>query len=187
MSEFVVTVTGNVATDIRTATTKQGVALASFRLAITPRRFDRDKGWHDAPTSYVTVTCWRTLALHAHASLGKGQPLVVMGRVTVKEWHAKDGARGGTDVEIDAITLGHDLTKGTSMFRKAVKAAQPEPDDREEARESLSASLREVPADRSAEQSREQSPEQSPGQSPQTPPMPAAGTAAASPEEAAAA
>lgn len=182
MSEFVVTVTGNVATDIRTATTKQGLALASFRLAITPRRFDRDKGWHDAATSYVTVTCWRTLALHAHASLSKGQPLVVMGKVTVKEWHAKDGARGGTDVEIDAITLGHDLTKGTSMFRKAVKA-QPESDDREAARESLSAALRQAPP----EQAPEQAPELAPEQAGETAPMPTAGTAAASLEGAAAA
>lgn len=122
MNETYVTVIGNVASDVRFATTDGGVAVASFRVASTPRRYAQS-GWTDGPTSYVTVKCWRGLAENANSSLAKGHPVVVHGRQTVRPWEREDG-RTGTSVDIDADALGHDLRWGTTTFAKTKRAAQ---------------------------------------------------------------
>jgi single-strand DNA-binding protein len=116
--ETFVTVMGNVASRPRSALTKSGHPVTSFRLASTPRRFDRARGvWADGPTSWFTVTCWRSLAEHVASSVGVGDPVVVHGRMQVKDYTRGDGT-GGTSVELDASSVGHDLTRGTSMFKK---------------------------------------------------------------------
>lgn len=122
MNETYVTVIGNVASEVRFATTDGGVAVASFRVASTPRRYGQS-GWMDGPTSYVTVKCWRGLAENANRSLAKGQPVVVHGRQTVRPWERDDG-RTGTSVDIDADALGHDLRWGTTVFTKTTRAVQ---------------------------------------------------------------
>ncbi len=117
MNDVIVTVTGNVCHDVRHVVTEQGTHIASFRLASTPRRFDRHEGrWVDGETNYLTVTCWRHLAENVASSLGKGDPVIVVGRLQVRNWE-RDGMRGRS-VEIDATAVGHDLTRGTSAFRR---------------------------------------------------------------------
>ncbi len=113
MNETFVTVQGNVATPLRSGLSRQGTPYASFRLACTLRR-NTDEGWRDVATSFYQVSCYRSLAEHAVASLQVGQPVVVYGKQLVKQWD--NGERKGTDVEIDAVSVGHDLCRGTSMF-----------------------------------------------------------------------
>ena len=58
------------------------VPVASFRLACTPRRFNRrTETWSDGPTQWYTVTCWRSLADNVARSLRRGDPVVVQGRL----------------------------------------------------------------------------------------------------------
>ncbi|MFJ6215279.1 single-stranded DNA-binding protein [Streptomyces sp. NPDC092296] len=121
MNETLVTIVGNAATDVRYSTTAAGVPLASFRLASTERRFDRQRGaWVDGETSFVTVWAWRWMAENVVSSVGKGDPLVVTGKLRVRD-REQDGKRVVT-VDIDAWALGHDLARGTSAFRRAVRA-----------------------------------------------------------------
>jgi single-strand DNA-binding protein len=117
VNETVVTVVGNVATELRPSSSASGADLATFRIASTSRRFDRTAGsWVDAHTNYATVVCWRALARHVLASLHKGQPVVVTGKLHLKSWE-KDG-RSGLTAEIEAVAVGHDLSRGTSVFTK---------------------------------------------------------------------
>jgi single-strand DNA-binding protein len=126
MNETAVTMVGNAATGVRYATTAAGVPLASFRLASTERRYDRRQGaWVDGGTSFVTVWVWRWMAENVVSSVSKGDPLVVTGRMRVRE-REHEGKRI-TSIEIDAWALGHDLARGTSAFRRAVRA-KSEPD-----------------------------------------------------------
>jgi single-strand DNA-binding protein len=121
MNETTIQLTGNVATDVRHVETDTGLHIASFRLASTPSRFDRaQKAWVDEPTSYYSVTCFRYLAQNVAASLQKGDPVVVAGSLRVREWES--GERSGKDAEISASSVGHDLTRGVSSFRRVTRS-----------------------------------------------------------------
>ncbi|MFJ8625161.1 single-stranded DNA-binding protein [Kitasatospora sp. NPDC093550] len=118
MSETHVTVLGNVATEVSYGETAGGVPMAHFRLGCTERRYDRQREcWVDGETQWVTVTAWRALAVNLIGSLAKGDPVLVSGRLRVREW--TEGEVKRTRVEIDARSVGHDLTRGTSAFRWA--------------------------------------------------------------------
>jgi single-strand DNA-binding protein len=121
MNETLVTVVGNVATSVRYYRTAAGVPVASFRLASTERRFDRGQNrWVDGETSFYTVWAWRWLADNVVGSVSRGDPMMVVGRVRVRQWERE--GRQHTAVEIDASALGHDLARGTSAFRRVVRA-----------------------------------------------------------------
>ena len=118
MNETLVTVAGNVAAEPRIRVTAAGVRVASFRLASTERRYNKElQSWRDGDTVYYTVTCWRAMAENAFESVEKGQPVVVHGRLRVSSYE-KDGLLR-TAVEIEARSLGHDITWGRSTFVKA--------------------------------------------------------------------
>ncbi|KDN82744.1 single-stranded DNA-binding protein [Kitasatospora cheerisanensis] len=121
MDGALVTMVGNAASNVTYRETTGGVAVASFRLAATERRYDRERGdWADGETTWVTVVAWRRLAVNLVGSVNKGDPVVVSGRLRVREWGEEASRR--TEVEIDARAVGHDLTRGTSTFRRAVEA-----------------------------------------------------------------
>jgi len=124
MADIPIAVAGNIATSVQSKVTTAG-RIASFRLASNVRRFDRTRGvWYDAETNYFTVTCWRQLADNVLGSVSKGQPVVVAGRVHVRQW--KNGEREGITVEIEANAVGHDLSRGTSTFhRKEAELQEP--------------------------------------------------------------
>lgn len=119
MQDTIITVTGNVCGDVISRTTASGFEVTSFRLASTPRRF-RNGGWEDGETAYVTVNCWRTLGQHVFASVHRGDPVLVRGMLRVRTFE-HNGSRG-TSVEIEALSLGHDLARGTSAFTRAQRA-----------------------------------------------------------------
>lgn len=93
MNGTMVTLVGNAATAVEFRETATG-GMARFRFAVTPRRRDRETQlWTDGPTSFYTVWAWRTLATNLAASVAIGEPLVVHGRLKVRE-EERDGGRG---------------------------------------------------------------------------------------------
>lgn len=122
MSETLVTVVGNVATEPEAQQTATGVAVTRFRLATTSRRWDAERGaWTDGATSFYTVRAWRTLARHVKESVGLGEPLVVQGRLRIRE-EEREGRRY-LAAEIEAVAVGHDLARGVSRFSRVAGAA----------------------------------------------------------------
>jgi single-strand DNA-binding protein len=121
-------VSGIVATTPRHIVTSEGLAITSFRLASTQRRFDKGQAqWVDIDTNWYTVVAFRQLALNANASLNKGDRVVASGRVKVRNWESED--KSGTAIEIEADALGHDLLWGTSSFERNALARESEPQD----------------------------------------------------------
>ncbi|MGA5822404.1 single-stranded DNA-binding protein [Kitasatospora sp. NPDC094028] len=113
------TLLGNVASEVSYGETGSGVPMASFRLGCTDRRYDREREcWVDGETQWLTVTAWRALAVNLIGSLSKGDPVLVTGRLKVREWTQGEIRR--SRAEVDARSVGHDLTRGTSAFRWAV-------------------------------------------------------------------
>lgn len=126
-------VTGLVATTPRHLITQDGLPITSFRLAASTKRFDKQTNrWTDGETNWFTVTSFRQLAINSATSISKGDRVIVMGRLRVRDWD--NGERAGTSVEIEAETLGHDLVWGSSAFVRTVNVRedQPNPDPEEE-------------------------------------------------------
>jgi single-strand DNA-binding protein len=120
MNEILSTVFGNIATEPKHSITPQGVPLTSFRMASTTTRFDQElQGYVDGHTTWLNVSCWRGLAFNAAASLRKGQPVIVYGTLHVRDW--KDGDRTGREVELHAVSVGHDLRRGRTDFARVTR------------------------------------------------------------------
>jgi single-strand DNA-binding protein len=118
------TLIGLVATIPRHLVTSEGLAITSFRLASTQRRFDRTKNqWVDGETNWYTVTTFRQLAINTAASINKGDRVVVAGRLRIREWQAGD--KSGINIEVDADALGHDISWGSTVFSRSVSSTAP--------------------------------------------------------------
>jgi single-strand DNA-binding protein len=125
MNDIQVTLRGNVASEPRHVRFDDGNTLTSFRLASTARYFDRDRReWVDRETTYVSVICRKAMASNAASSVRKGHPVVVTGKLRERFWSSN--GRSGQSLEIDAVTLGHDLTYGTTEFARIVRAERVE-------------------------------------------------------------
>jgi single-strand DNA-binding protein len=117
-----ISLSGLVGTTPRHLITGAGLAITSFRLASTVRRFDRAKNsWVDGDTNWYTVTTFRQLAFNTAASIEKGERVVVVGRMRVRDW--QNGDKSGTNVEIEADAVGHDLSWGTTKWSRTVVAS----------------------------------------------------------------
>lgn len=121
----IITLTGLVATSPRHIVTSEGLTITSFRLASNQRRFDRaQNAWVDGDTNWYTITAFRQLGTHVASSVEKGQRVIVTGRVRIRDWES--GEKSGTTIEIDAESIGHDLTWGRATFTRSVIAAKTE-------------------------------------------------------------
>jgi single-strand DNA-binding protein len=136
MAETVLHVVGHVGTDVDHRKVGDSTDLCTFRLATTPRRWDRDqRAYVDGTTTWFTVQCWRQLAVHVRDSIRRGDPVVVVGRLKTEEW-TKDEVRNSR-MYLEASAVGHDLTRGTSTFVKAPRRIDMVTDDAAEVREAL--------------------------------------------------
>ncbi|WP_020393461.1 single-stranded DNA-binding protein [Kribbella catacumbae] len=127
IGETYLAVQGWIGSDIRFKEVSEGLPVATFRLATTPRQFDRSTGgWTDRPTNWFTVECWRALATNVNQSMERGHPVVVTGRFRTTEWQDEEGAPRSRLI-LEAYGIGHDLSKGTATFTKT----QPRPQSQE--------------------------------------------------------
>jgi single-strand DNA-binding protein len=123
-----VSVTGLVATTPRHLVTQDGLPITSFRLASSYRKFDREQNkWVDGETNWFTITAFKQLAINVAGSVNKGDRITVTGTLRVRDWD--NGERSGTSVEVEATSMGHDLTWGTSVFTRTVLVREAEPED----------------------------------------------------------
>jgi single-strand DNA-binding protein len=119
-----IVVVGNVLTAPewrRTASTN--ALVANFRVASTARRMDKETGrWADGNTFRVRVNCWRRLAEGVAASVTVGDPVVVAGRLYTRDWTDSEGNLR-TTYEMEAVSVGHDLSRGRGRFFRTRPAA----------------------------------------------------------------
>lgn len=127
MNDTMVTLVGNAATAVEHRQTAAGVTVARFRLAATSRRWDKaQERWTDGETSFYTVRSWRGLADNVAASVAVGEPLIVQGRLRLREGEQppEKGGQRWFSAEVDAMAIGHDLTRGTAAFRRVLRAVR---------------------------------------------------------------
>lgn len=138
MNDSIVTLRGWVGSEV-THRQPRGISVANFRLGCTPR-MKRNGDWVDAETTWYSVSAWRTLADNVGSSVRKGDAVVVHGRLRTESWKRDDGD-WSTTLVVDATSVGHDLSRGTSTFLKAAKPERPDTDVHEEVNEMIHAQV----------------------------------------------
>lgn len=139
MYESVCTALGTVVSAVKSSPGRNG-PVAMFRFAVDHRRYDRGaQGYRTSHTSYLTVTCYRSLAKNVESSLQVGERVIVYGSLKVSEVDTDDGVR--KSLKIEATSIGHDLLHGTAMFARNARAEQPGEPDNEEVEQQLRVQL----------------------------------------------
>ncbi|MCL1838385.1 MAG: single-stranded DNA-binding protein [Propionibacteriaceae bacterium] len=110
-----IAMTGRVGSEVDHRIVKE-IAYANFRLGCTPR-VNRRGEWSDQETIWISVHCSRSLADGISASLKKGDPVVVTGKLRNSKWTDSEG-NIRQDLRLEASSVGHDLSLGTTTFTK---------------------------------------------------------------------
>jgi single-strand DNA-binding protein len=82
--------------------TNSGSAMTNFVVASTPRIF-RDGEWVDGETLYMRCNVWREQAEHVAESLGKGNRVVVTGKLRIRSYTKDDERRTSTELDVDEV------------------------------------------------------------------------------------
>lgn len=117
MYDTPITIVGNLVADPEARTTSNGAPMVSFRVAVNERWRLPDGSYRDGTPSYYRVAAYRALAVNVYASLAKGAPVIVSGRVRMSTWTREDGCSSAT-AEITADSIGPDLRWGQSQFNR---------------------------------------------------------------------
>lgn len=108
---------GNLVDDVELRFTNSGAAVASFRVASTPRTFDRQSGeWKDGEALFLTCSVWRQYAENVAESLQRGMRVIVQGRLKQRSYE-KDGQKR-TVYEVDVEEVGPALRSATAKVTK---------------------------------------------------------------------
>ncbi|MGN6161422.1 MAG: single-stranded DNA-binding protein [Marmoricola sp.] len=117
--ETVITVVGNLVDDPELRFTPSGAAVANFRIASTPRTFDRQTNeWKDGEALFLSCSVWRQAAENVAESLTKGMRVVVQGRLKQRSYEDREGQRR-TVVELEVEEVGPSLKYATAKVTRA--------------------------------------------------------------------
>ncbi|MBB6121708.1 single-stranded DNA-binding protein [Nocardiopsis algeriensis] len=116
--ETQITLVGNLVDDPELRFTPSGAAVANFRVASTPRTFDRQSGeWKDGESMFLTCTVWRQYAENVAESLQRGMRVIVQGRLKQRSYETQQGEKR-TVFEIDVEEVGPALRSATAKVTK---------------------------------------------------------------------
>jgi single-strand DNA-binding protein len=111
------TIVGNLVDDPELRFTNTGTAVANLRVAVT-QRVQHNGQWRDGETSFFRVDCWRDQAEHLADSLGKGDRVMVTGRLRQRSWETPEGDKRSV-TEIEADEVGASLKFATAKVERA--------------------------------------------------------------------
>ena len=110
-----ITLVGNIASDVELRFTPSGAPVANFRVASTPRTFNKTTNqWEDGEAMFLTCNVWRQAAENSAASLAKGMRVIVQGRLKARTFQNREG-ENRTVFEIDVDEVGPSLTFATAQ------------------------------------------------------------------------
>ncbi|MFE9850975.1 single-stranded DNA-binding protein [Streptomyces sp. NPDC005576] len=116
--ETVITVVGNLVDDPELRFTSSGAAVAKFRVASTPRIFDRQTNeWKDGEGLFLTCSVWRQAAENVAESLQRGMRVIVQGRLKQRSYEDREGIKR-TVYELDVDEVGPSLKSATAKVTK---------------------------------------------------------------------
>ncbi|WP_042366694.1 single-stranded DNA-binding protein [Streptacidiphilus neutrinimicus] len=123
--ETVITLVGNLVDDPELRFTPSGAAVAKFRIASTPRTFDRQTNeWKDGESLFLTCNVWRQPAENVAESLQRGMRVIVQGRLRQRSYETKEGEKR-TVFEVEVDEVGPSLRSATAKVTRAQRSGGP--------------------------------------------------------------
>jgi single-strand DNA-binding protein len=122
--ETIITVVGNLTGDPELRYTQNGLAVANFTIASTPRNFDRaTNDWKDGDALFLRASVWREFAEHVAGSLTKGSRVVATGRLKQRSYETKEGEKR-TSIELEVDEIGPSLRYATAQVTRAASSRE---------------------------------------------------------------
>jgi single-strand DNA-binding protein len=129
--ETIVTVVGNLVDDPELRFTPSGAAVSNFRIASTPRHFDKQTNeWKDSDPLFLSCSVWRQAAENVAESLQRGMRVIVQGRLKQRSYETREGEkRTVVELEVDEVgaSLAFATAKVTRTSRSGGQAASSRP------------------------------------------------------------
>ncbi|ALM38213.1 MULTISPECIES: single-stranded DNA-binding protein [Streptomyces] len=124
--ETPITLIGNVVADPELRFTPSGAAVTNFRVASTPRTFDRQSNeWKDGDTLFLGVSVWRQQAEHVAQSIHRGDRVIVVGRLKQRQYEDSEGNKRSS-YEVEAEEVAPSLRNATADVTKATGQQRPQ-------------------------------------------------------------
>lgn len=122
--ETIITIVGNLTADPELRYTQQGLAVANFTIASTPRVFDRQKSEYvDGEALFLRASAWREFAEHIAGSLQKGSRVIAQGQLKQRTYEDREGNKR-TAIELEVTAIGPDLRYATATVTRAAAGGQ---------------------------------------------------------------
>jgi single-strand DNA-binding protein len=117
--ETIITVVGNLTADPELRYTQNGLAVANFTIASTPRNFDRQKNEYvDGEALFLRASVWKEFAENVAGSLTKGMRVVATGRLKQRSYQDREG-NNRTAIELEVDEIGPSLRYATATVTRA--------------------------------------------------------------------
>jgi single-strand DNA-binding protein len=117
--ETLITVVGNLTADAELRYTQNGLAVANFTIASTPRNFDRQKNEYvDGEALFLRASVWKEFAENVAGSLTKGMRVVATGRLKQRSYQDREG-NNRTAIELEVDEIGPSLRYATAQVTRA--------------------------------------------------------------------
>lgn len=117
-----ITLVGNLVDDPELRFTPSGAAVAKFRMASTPRTFDKTSNeWKDGESLFLTCSVWRQAAENLAESLQRGMRVIVQGRLKQRTYETREGEKR-TVYEVDVDEVGPSLRSATVKVNKVARS-----------------------------------------------------------------
>ena len=120
--ETIITVVGNLTADPELRYTQNGLPVANFTIASTPRNFDRQANeWKDGEALFLRASVWREFAEHVAGSLTKGMRVIATGRLKQRSYQDREG-NNRTAIELEVDEIGPSLRYATAKVQKMARS-----------------------------------------------------------------
>ena len=117
--ETIITVVGNLTADPELRYTQNGLPVANFTIASTPRNYDRQTNeWKDGEALFLRASVWREFAEHVAGSLTKGMRVIATGRLKQRSYQDREG-NNRTAIELEVDEIGPSLRYATAQVTRA--------------------------------------------------------------------
>ena len=124
-NETVITVIGNLTSDPELRYTQNGLAVANFTIASTPKVWHKQAGeFKDGDALFLRASVWREFAEHVAGSLVKGSRVIAVGQLKQRSYETKEGEKR-TSIELDIDAIGPDLRYATAQVTRAERGRVP--------------------------------------------------------------
>jgi single-strand DNA-binding protein len=117
-----ITIIGNLVNDPELRYTPTGQAVATFRVASTPRFMDRQTNeWKDGDSLFLSCNVWRQAAENVAESLQRGMRVIVSGRLRQRSYETKEGEKR-TVYEVEVDEVGPSLRNASAKVNKSARS-----------------------------------------------------------------